>query len=449
MIRLPLSEASRPLHATLMGEDRLFEGCSTDSRQIDPGALFVALHGPCHDGHDYIDAAARRGAAAAVVDREGDYALPVLQVGDTRTALGRLAADWRRRFTLPLVAVTGSNGKTTVKEMLKRILCPRGEVLATRGNLNNDIGVPLTLFRLGGEHRYAVIEMGANHAGEIGGLCSLALPGVAVITQCAPAHLQGFGDLRSVARAKGEIITALPSNGVAVINSEDDFAGLWTSLAGERRVIGFGCRPGAEVRAESIQSWPQGSRFRLCLPAGSVETRIPLAGRHNVMNALAAAASASVLGLDVDEIAAGLERMEAVSGRLQFRHGRAGSTLIDDSYNANPGSLGAAIEVLAGQDGARWLVLGDMGELGAAAVDLHARAGVRAREAGIERLYTLGELSRAAARAFGAGGRHFEDCEALNEALLKDLRAGVTVLIKGSRAMRLERCVAALSEEDD
>lgn len=449
MIRQPLSEASRTLHATLLGEDRIFEGCSTDSRKIDPGALFVALHGPRYDGHDYIDAAAGGGASAAVVDREGDYTLPVLQVSDTHGALGQLAADWRRRYSLPLVAVTGSNGKTTVKEMLRAILSGRGEVLATRGNLNNDIGVPLTLFRLGAEHRYAVIEMGANHAGEISALCAIALPGIAVITQCAPAHLLGFGDVQAVASAKGEIIKALPLNGTAVINHDDEFAGFWKGLADGREVLGFGLQAGAEVTAEAIRSQQQGSSFRLCLPDGRVETGIALAGRHNILNALAAAASAAALGLGADEIASGLEQVQAVSGRLHYLRGHAGSTLIDDSYNANPGSLEAAIEVLAGHAGERWLVLGDMGELGVAAVELHARAGQQARAAGMERLYALGELSRTAALKFGPGARHFEDCEALNEALLEDLHAGVTVLIKGSRAMHLERCVAALREGDN
>lgn len=449
MIRLPLSEASRTLHATLLGEDRVFVGCSTDSRQTDPGALFIALHGARYDGHDYVAAASGHGASAAVVDREGDYDLPVLRVGDTHSALGQLAADWRRRFSLPLVAVTGSNGKTTVKEMLKAILSGRGGVLATHGNLNNDIGVPLTLFRLGAEHRYALIEMGANHAGEIRALCAIAAPGIAVITQCAPAHLLGFGDVQSVARAKGEIITALPLNGAAVINHDDEYAGLWTSLAGNREVIGFGFGPGATVTAESMHPWQQGSRFRLCLPDSSAEIRIALPGRHNLMNALAAAASAVALGLKVDEIAAGLEQVQAVNGRLKYLRGRAGSTLIDDSYNANPGSLEAAIEVLSSHDGERWLVLGDMGELGLAAVNLHARAGRQARAAGIERLYTLGDLSRSASRAFGSGARHCEDGDTLIDTLRKDLHAGVTVLIKGSRAMRMERCVAALQAGED
>jgi len=446
MIHLPLSDAARAVHGTLLGEDRVFEGCSTDSRQIDSGELFIALHGPRFDGHDYLAAAAQRGACAAVVDRQVEHELTQVEVADTHSALGQLAADWRRRFSLPLVAVTGSNGKTTVKEMLQTILSPRGEVLATRGNLNNDIGVPLTLFRLGAEHRYAVIEMGASHAGEISGLCGLALPGIAVITQCAPAHLLGFGDVQAVACAKGEIISALPLNGTAIINHDDEFAGFWTTLAGSREVLGFGLEAGAEVTAEAIRPQDQGNHFRLCLPTGSAETRINLAGHHNIMNALAAAASATALGLGVAEIAAGLEQAQAVSGRLQYLRGRAGSTVIDDSYNANPGSLSAAIEVLSGHHGERWLVLGDMGELGAAAVGLHTQVGRQARAAGIERLFTLGELSRATARAFASGAQHFEDCEALNETLLADLRAGVTVLIKGSRAMHMERCVQALRE---
>lgn len=446
MISLRLSEIAGPLHGQLQGADAGFRGLSTDSRTLEPGQLFVALVGPRFDGHGFIDAALQRGAAAALVEQPTDLPLPSLRVADTRLALGRLSRLWRGRFSLPLVAVTGSNGKTTVKEMLAAILGRRGPVLATRGNLNNDIGVPLTLAGLGEEHLFAVIEMGANHAGEIAALCALARPSVGVVTQCAPAHLEGFGSIEGVARAKGEIFQTLPADGTAVINFDDPYAGLWRDLAGQRRILGFGFDPGAVVRAaDAVLDEVSGhAAFRLITPAGEAAVQLRLVGQHNVMNALAAAACCHALGLEPADIAAGLAAVEPVRGRLQLQAGPGGSRLVDDTYNANPGSLNAALDLLAGLPGEHWLALGDMGELGPDAERLHRDAVRAARAAGVTRLYALGPLAGAAAEEFGPGARRFDDRQVLARTLKADLHAGVVVLLKASRSMRLDEVVATL-----
>jgi UDP-N-acetylmuramoyl-tripeptide--D-alanyl-D-alanine ligase len=429
----------------LAGQDALVEGNGTDSRSIDPGALFVALVGERADGHDFIAAARARGAGGALVARPHGEDLPTVQVADTRRALGALTASWRARFDLGLVGVTGSNGKTTVKEMTASILRQAGPTLATEGNLNNDIGVPLTLARLAAEHRFAVVEMGANHPGEIAGLCALARPAVGVITQCAPAHLEGFGSVEGVARAKGEIVQGLAADGTAVLNADDRFVGLWRELAGQRRVIAFGLEHPAEVWAEWLPDG-DGSRVELATPAGRTALRLALPGRHNVMNALAAAAAALALGVDLSAVVRGLAAVRSVKGRLQVR---SSGTLrvIDDTYNANPGSVAAALEVLGGYPGRRWLVLGDMLELGAAAEAYHRQAGARARDSGVERLYAVGPLAALAVEGFGSGARHFPDHAALIEALVRDASASATVLVKGSRSMGMERVVRALMGE--
>jgi len=440
-----LREAATALAASFSGDDVGFRGVSTDTRTLDPGQMFVAIRGPRFDAHELLADARRRGAAAAMIEREVADPLPRLRVADTRAALGDLAAHWRGKFRLPVIAVTGSNGKTTVKEMIATILGRSGDVLMTRGNLNNEIGVPLTVFGLGAEHRYGVIEMGANHPGEIARLCRMAHPTVAVITLCAPAHLEGFGTLEGVARAKGEIIAALPDDGIAVINCDDDYAPLWRDLAGRRRVVAFGFGADADVRARIDGAAATATRFRLTLPGGGGDVALPLPGRHNVMNALAAAACAHAVGIDGADIRAGLEAVRAVHGRLEIVRGRGGATVIDDTYNANPSSLAAALDVLAGYPGERRLVLGDMGELGAGAAAMHRQAGVLARQKGAHRVYALGDLARMAAQAFGGGGNHYGDLDGLLAAVVADLRPDVTVLVKGSRSMRMERVVAALA----
>ncbi len=448
MIGMQMSAAAKTLDASRTGEDVRFSGCDTDSRALSPGALFAALKGERFDGHDFIDQARARGAAAALVEKPLEGGFPSLVVADTRRALGKLARAWRRRFQLPVVAVTGSNGKTTVKEMLASILSGEGAVLATLGNYNNDIGLPLTLFRLGAEHRFAVLEMGANHAGEIAALADMAGPDVGIVTQCAPAHLEGFGSVDAVARAKGELFEGLAADGTAVINADDAYAGLWRELAGSRRQLTFGMGSGADVSAR-CELGSERTRLELQTPAGSTAVNLALAGRHNVMNALAASAAALAVGVPLGSIREGLEDMRPVAGRLQFKAGHGGARIIDDTYNANPASLAAGISVLGNFDGHRWLVLGDMAELGSGAEAYHRDVGRLAKEKGVERIYAIGTLSRSAIEAFGAHGRHYDSPGALVQALRADLAAaaGVTLLVKGSRSSRMEQVVMALVVE--
>ena len=443
MMAMRLSEAAGALGARQIGPDIGFVGVSTDSRTLVKGNLFVALTGPHFDGHDYLVRAIQCGAAAAAVSRDLDVELPVIRVGDTRTALGQLARHWRSQFAIPVVAVTGSNGKTTVKEMIAAILGRSGPVLATQGNLNNDIGVPLTLAGLAPQHRGAVIEMGANHAGEIAYLAALAEPTVAVITNAGAAHLEGFGSLQGVARAKGEIFSGLRQDGIAVVNADDPFADQWRDAAQPHRVIDFGLSSRAQLRG----AWqPEGVGVRLDLryEGDSVALHLPLPGRHNVMNALAATAVAVALGISLEEVAMALASMVGVSGRLTVKERRDGLRIIDDTYNANPASLHAALDVVAAMPGERWLVLGDMAELGDEAQSWHREAAQAARLAGVSRLYGLGELGAVAAHAFGAHGSAFATREQLESTLVQAAGPGVTLLVKGSRRMGMEHVVQAL-----
>jgi UDP-N-acetylmuramoyl-tripeptide--D-alanyl-D-alanine ligase len=447
MIHGSLTGLARTLSATLVGPDTGFTGVSTDSRAVQANELFVALRGPQHDGHAFVAEAASRGAAAAVVERSLEVELPLLRVEDSLQALGAMAAAWRRQFELPVIAVTGSYGKTTVKEMMAAIAASRGEVLATRGNLNNEIGLPLTLFRLDRQHRAAVLELGANHAGEIARLTAIGQPSVGVLTAAGPVHLEGFGSLEGVARAKGELFAGLPEDGTAIINFDDEFAPLWREIAGARRFIGFGTAPGAEFRAEQIRQSLDAEgpllEFQLVTPDGSADARLALPGRHNAMNALAAAAAMWAAGWSLDEIVAGLARVVGVSGRMSLRKARCGALVIDDTYNANPAALRAAVDYVTALPGETWLVLGDMRELGDESAELHAAAGRHARERGVARLYAYGADSAAAATAFG-DGRHFTEVGALAAALEQELHAGVNLLVKGSRSMRLEKVVERL-----
>ncbi|MGH8583881.1 MAG: UDP-N-acetylmuramoyl-tripeptide--D-alanyl-D-alanine ligase [Gammaproteobacteria bacterium] len=447
MIELGIAELAGQLGAELRGAgERRFTGCCTDTRTLRPGQLFVALPGPRYDGHDFVAEAERKGAAAAVVERPLALSVPQVVVPDARAALGHIAGRWRERFQVPVIAVTGSNGKTTVKEMLLAILTRCGPALGTQGNLNNDIGVPLTLFRLGAEHRYAVLEMGANHSGEIAALCALARPMVGIVTQCAPAHLEGFGSEDGVARAKGELYAGLAPNATAVINADDRYAPVWRALAAHSRQLSFGLAGNADVGAEvdAAVDVSQGSHFMLRTPAGSVRVGLALPGRHNVMNALAAAAAALALGVPLETISAGLQTVRPIQGRMQPQEGPHGARVFDDSYNANPGSLKAALEVLAACSGERWLVLGDMNELGTDTEHYHREAGRLARSLGIDRLYATGALAQLSAEAFGHDARHYADASALAAHLGATLGPGVTVLIKGSRGMHMERVLAQL-----
>jgi len=462
MSMMRLSEAAHAIPAELRGEDRAFDAVGTDTRALSQQALFVALKGDRYDGHDFINQAVQKHAAGALIQKSGlriedrglSDRLPLLIVDDTKKSLGTLAAYWRNKFDMPLVALTGSNGKTTVKEMLASILreaCsaqtpnldPQSCVLATRGNLNNDIGVPLTLLELEAGHRYAVIEMGMNHAGEIRYLTRLAAPDVALINNAGMAHVEFLGSVEAVARAKGEIFEGLKPEGTAVINADDRHAGLWRELASGRSVVDFGIEHRAAVTATYQLSWLE-SEIVLKTPQGVARALLKAPGLHNVRNALAASAAAVALKVPAPAIAKGLERFSGTRGRLQRTAGVRGAMLIDDTYNANPDSARAAIAVLAQAPGKRLLVLGDMGELGPGAAEMHAEVGRRARESGVERLLTLGELSAHATRAFGAGARHFTRIDELLAEIENALAPDVAVLIKGSRFMRMERVVAAL-----
>lgn len=449
-VALELQDAAMMAEAKLLGAGPGFRGVSTDSRRVTPGSLFVALRGERFDGHDHVVAAFAGGAVAALVERELPGAGPLLVVDDTVRGLGRLAAAWRARHDLPLVGITGSMGKTTVKEMTAAILGRHGPVLATRGNLNNHIGMPLTLLELGPAHHAAVIEMGANHAGEIAYLAGLARPSVGVVTNAGPVHLEGFGTVAGVARAKGEMFSALGAGGTAVINADDPHAGVWHELAADRRTLTFGIEADADVTTDpeaivAKNGAQPGQRFPLVTPLGSVAVALPFAGRHNVANALAAAAAALVAGADLDAVRDGLGVTPTVPGRLQGVAGPAGSLIIDDTYNANPTAFAAAIELLASRSGRRWMAVGDMGELGDDAARWHAWVGEQARARGIDRLLAVGELAVRAAEAFGENGEIYADQQALVGALRGDLDADVTLLVKGSRAAHMERVVEALT----
>jgi UDP-N-acetylmuramoyl-tripeptide--D-alanyl-D-alanine ligase len=446
---LDLDELARATGGTAAGERVGFSGVCTDSRVISPGELFVALPGENFDGHDYVPQAIGRGAAAALVARRvgSEREIPQVVVKDTRAALGRLAAAWRARFPLPVVALTGSNGKTTVKEMLACILAVhcggREDVLATEGNLNNDIGLPLMLLRLRERHRYAVLELGMNHLGEIDYLSRLASPTVALVNNAHRAHIGLLGSLEAIAQAKGEIYAGLRPGGVALVNEDDAFAAYWKELAAGRAVVTFGTAEAADVRGHCDEG-----QVRLVTPLDAFAVTLQVPGEHNARNAIAACAAAFALDIPPRDIQAGLAAYAGTKGRLQSRAGLFGSTVVDDTYNANPDSMKAAIRVLAAARGRRVLVMGDMGELGDDAAALHAEIGAFARGAGIERLLALGPLSVHAVEAFGQGAAHFPAIEALVSEARVELRKKVTLLVKGSRFMRMERVVERLAAED-
>jgi UDP-N-acetylmuramoyl-tripeptide--D-alanyl-D-alanine ligase len=436
----------------LQGADRGFAAVSSDSRTLAAGDLFVALRGPRFNGHEFVGAAAAAGAAGALVDSPQPEALAQIVVADTQAALTRAGHAWRAALTIPVVGVAGSNGKTTAKEMTATILARAGSCLATRGNLNNHIGVPLTLLRLEPTHRFAVIEMGANRAGEVAALVRVARPTVGLITNAGAEHLEGFGSLEGVARAEGETVAGLDPGATAVLNADDEFVNLWRGMT-PARVVTFGIAGAADFRASDLRTTlgVEGflTRFSLSSPLGRAEIALHLGGRHNVANALGAAAAAAAAGASLEHIVAGLGAVRPVPGRLQLKQAACGAWIIDDSYNANPSSVRAGIEVLAAIEGRRWLVLGDMAELGEFAAAAHAQIGEFAREHGIERLLATGSLAAHAAESFGAGGQWFPDTEALTRELLGSLAATVRLLIKGSRVNRLERVVAALVRQGD
>jgi len=453
MIRMGLAEAAAAVDGRLIGGDAAFAGISTDSRKLSPGCLFVALRGPNFNGHDFLAAAADAGAAGALIEVDERGRLPAIEVADSLQALGRLANHWRSGSQARVIGLTGSNGKTTLKEMLAAILACRGSVMATTGNLNNAIGVPLTLCRLADE-QFAVIEMGANHAGEIDYLTGLVQPDIAILNNAGRAHLEGFGSLEGVARAKAEIINGLRDGGTFVFNADDRFASMWRELAANRRMRTFGVTRPADVSSVADDyrvEWRDGSfetRFSVTCEQGSTEIALRLAGAHNRMNALAAIAAALEAGATLENAAEGLSTLRPVPGRLCPLPAVAGATLVDDSYNANPDSVLAALQVLVAAPGRRTLVLGDLAELGADAGSLHRQLGEAAAAAGIERLLTCGDLSREASRAFPREARHFDVRDTLIDALRHELGGDDVVLVKGSRSARMDEVVTSLAAED-
>ncbi len=454
---LNLAETARILGGHHHGRNSDFTSVGTDSRAVMPGMLFVALQGERFDGHDHVRDALAQGASGALVMSDwvagnpanlANLNLPLVAVADTRLALGQLATSWRARFHLPLIGITGSNGKTTVKEMCASILRAdfgQHRVLATDGNFNNDIGLPLTLLKLRSDHHAAAIEMGMNHPGEIAYLTQIARPTVALVNNAQRAHLAGLGTVADVARAKGEIFAGLDSTGVAVINADDPHAPLWQEQNAGRQMLRFGFTPEAEVCGQ----WhPEGIGGELSLdtPQGKATLHLPVPGAHNARNALAAAAACLAAGVPLAAVVRGLSGYVGVHGRLQHKPGWQGATVIDDSYNANPDSMRAAIDVLATLPGRRILVMGDMGEVGETAGQLHDEIGGYAKSQGIDQLLALGEKSVAAVHNFAGGGQHFTAVETLLAALQPLMDKDTTVLVKGSRFMRMERIVAAIVE---
>jgi UDP-N-acetylmuramoyl-tripeptide--D-alanyl-D-alanine ligase len=447
MIEGTLAAAAHIMNGTLLGTDRSYAGVSTDTRMLGQDELFFALQGPNFDGGAFVSAAAERSAAAAVLCEAVDVDIPQITVDDTRLALGTLAASWRQRMPAKVIGITGSNGKTTVKAILANCLSRSAETLATRGNLNNDIGMPLMLLSLSENHRYAVIEMGANHPGEIAYLTSLARPDVVLITNAAPAHLEGFGDLDGVASAKGEILQGDVSPVFVVLNADDPYFAYWNSLLSGDTVISFGVEANASVFATDVEADGDLMIFSLHIHAEEIPIRLPLAGIHNVSNACAAAAVLHGLGMDGKQIRQGLESVQAVSGRLQPVERITSVTVYDDSYNANPQSVIAAAEFLAAQPGHNWLVLGDMGELGEDEVLLHKAVGRAAKRLGIDRILATGKLSKNTVKTFGNGAQWYESIDGLVEELQRTATEDTNILIKGSRFMEMERVVEALINE--
>ena len=439
-----LATAADSMQGKLHGADHPFNGVSTDTRTLKRGELFIALQGPNFDGCDYVGQARDKGAAGAVVPTLVDADISQIAVDDSKRALGDLGAAWRQQLSPIVVGVTGSNGKTTLKELTAACLATTAPTLATHGNLNNDIGMPLMLTRIEERHRFAVLEMGANHAGEIAYLTALAKPDIVVITNAAEAHLEGFGSLDGVARAKGEILCGESRPKVAILNADDHYFGYWSTLVEDTQLITFGIDADADVRAHNIETEAGRSSFDLHLPVGDIDINLPLSGRHNVRNACAAAAIAVAVGIDVADIKSALESVQPVEGRLRRLAGTGGATIYDDSYNANPLSVVAAAEFLASLPGNNLLVLGDMGELGDDAARLHAETGSQVRAAGISRLLATGDLSRNTVEGFGDGASWHADIDELAARVASELDADTNVLVKGSRFMQMERVVAAL-----
>jgi UDP-N-acetylmuramoyl-tripeptide--D-alanyl-D-alanine ligase len=449
-MRMQISDINDCLHGSRSGADVAVASFSIDTRTLQPGDMYIAIKGGNFDGNDFVAQAEQSGAVSLLVQRQVATRLPAIRVDDTRLALGELAKLWRRNAGIPVVGITGSNGKTTVKEMTAAILSVNSEVLFTKGNLNNDIGVPLTLLRLQNAHRYAVIEMGANHPGEIRYTGAIVQPDVAVINNVGAAHVEGFGDINGVAGAKGELLQALGDEGIAVLNADDAYFGFWQTLAARRRIISFGIDERADVGASEIRTTVSERRFAtefmLHCNGQSAPVQLQLAGRHNVANALAASAACLALGAGLAQIQAGLASVKPVTGRLQPLMTRQGNLLIDDTYNANPASLQAALQVLRQCPGEPWLVLGAFGELGPESPAIHAQMGTEIKAAGVKRLFATGANAERSVAAFGAGAEFYSAQGDLIADLEAQLSGDETILVKGSRAQKMERVAQALVE---
>lgn len=454
-----LSQAALDTGGHLHGADRSYADISTDTRTLAPGDLFFALRGDRYNASSFINEALEKGAAGAVVEQVSTVDLSQVEVDDSRRALGVVAHQWRHRFNIPVIGITGSNGKTTIKELTAAILraaFPASNddaILATEGNLNNEIGLPLTLLRLRDQHRAAVVEMGASQQGDIAQLGAIADHNIAVISNAARAHLQGFGSVAEVAATKGEILDNLGVTATAVLNHNDRFFSQWVQRAAPAIVQSFGDSPQADFHAENIhlvtKDGQTGFEFELVSPLGSIAVWLPLAGQHNVLNALAAAAAAVAAGADLKAVQAGLANSHNVPGRLRAINLACGAVIYDDSYNANPDSVSAAINFLQTLHGESLLVLGDMGELGSDAEKLHTGVGELARQSGVQLLFCVGELSRSTAQGFGDRARWFASLNDLQEALVPELQSGRNVLIKASRFMGLDQLVRNIATDVD
>jgi UDP-N-acetylmuramoyl-tripeptide--D-alanyl-D-alanine ligase len=451
-----LSQAATAVNGQLIGQDGLFTAVSKDSRDLDAGSLYVAIRGERFDGHAFVAQARDAGAAGALVNEQQQVELPQIRVDDTRLALGALAAYWRQQFNGKLIGITGSNGKTSVKEMTRSILeqaAGAEHVLFTAGNLNNDIGMPITLLRLRGEHHFAVIEMGANHPGEIDYLTHIAQPHVAVINNAGPAHLEGFGSIEKVASSKAEIYSGIVHGGTAVINADDDYADYWrgvcAQLGGDKNLITFSMQDASADLYANLLDAGNTTVIELKTPWGKGVVELVVPGTHNIMNALAAAAVTSALEIDMEDIIAGLAAFEGVSGRLANCYTASGAKIINDTYNANPLSLKAAMQVLADSGDDTWLVLGDMAELGEEQVELHRQVGEQARSLGVKHLLATGDLARHAVESFGEDASFFTDRGQLVEQLQRGVSEQSVVLVKGSRSMRMEQIVDALLDRPE
>jgi len=443
------SEAAEVMEGTLIGSDRSFNGVSIDSRALSKNDVFFAIPGDKYDGHDFVDRALASGASLAVVEKVADVAVSQIKVADSTIALGKLAKYWRAKFSIPVIGITGSNGKTTVTAMVRHIIGQNHLPLFPEQSFNNQWGVPLTLFKLN-EHSHAVIEMGMNHSGEINYLTQITEPTIALINNASAAHLEGLGDVEQVAMAKGEIIDALSMDGVVILNADDIFFNFWSRQADSRKIVSFGIEKKADFTAKNIQLHPDSCSFDLHAYDESILIELPLPGYHNVMNALAAAAASCVGGVSLKDVRDGWQNMEAVSGRLTLLTSSSGAKLIDDSFNANPSSMFAAIEVLSQCKGKKILVLGAMGELGDDSEMLHQETAAAAAKAGIDRLLYLNDCGnsdlKGYQRGFANNGEEFKSVEELISALSEDDHANSAILVKGSKLSKMGRVISQLQK---